>query len=435
MISTDIPTGWEAGPERSVVTDGAMTVADPHNPRTHTPRRPPAPAPLREFLPPEPHLELPHRHTHWLDLFENPPPQSPHAEHRNPLLAQKPALDVVDWLIMETLEQKGAPPAPAPPPARPGEPDLLDELVKDHLERAAAAATTSPPPTVPPEPAQAPAPPAPPAPAGPDAMLQREIDALLAPPAPSTPPAPPEPAPEATQPPTEPSAAPDLTPAELNVLVPAAPPETPVPGGEAPAPIAEAPAPAIPAHTDPDDEAAARLNEAEGVLAEELAQLMAETQAAEDENNTELPAQKIAEPTAATAPAPAESEAVPATPPSPATLDPTPVPEAPAPADPQPAPAASPEGTPPPAAPLPANMPPPVVILLPDPDPDEAAEEAPARFRLAALANDIGLMIAQIIDVPFGWIDVVNKNLLGLAAILFLLSGVALVAVSWWLGR
>jgi hypothetical protein len=44
-------------------------------------------------------------------------------------------------------------------------------------------------------------------------------------------------------------------------------------------------------------------------------------------------------------------------------------------------------------------------------------------------------MIAQIIDVPFGWIDVMNKNLLGLAAILFLLSGAALMTAAWWLAR
>ena len=380
-----------------------MTVADqPNKAQGGPPYRRSAP-PLRDFLPPEPHLELPTRHTHWLDLFENHPPTPPAPTSRNHLPPPKPTPDVVDWLIMETLEQKGAPPAPPP---RPGEPDLLDALVKDHLERASAPAQ---PPT-----ASTPAPLTPPAttPAtDADSMLQREIDALLTAPT-TTPPAAdpaPQPAPESS------ALAPEVTQAELDVLIPPAPAE--------PSPVLAAPqTPAAGPLTDVDDETASKLNEAEGVLAEELAQLMAETDAAEkDQPKLEPAPEKIpapSEPAATIAPTHSEPEPV-STETAPTTI------------------AESPTATPtePVTAPLPANMPPPVVILLPEPDPDEELDQPVPRFQLASLFHDLSLMIAQLVDIPFGWIDVVNKNLLGLAAILFLISGAALMTAAWWLAR
>ena len=289
---------------------------------------------------------------------------------------------------METLQHKSAPPAPAP---RAGEPDLLASLVKDHLERAVAA------PTLPQTPAAT-------ASTSVHASLQHEIDALL-----TKPDASPSPAPSPIDPRIHHPVSPDLSQAELDVLLPPAPSE--------PAPLLAAPASTAPPLLHVDDDTATKFNEADGVLAEELAQLMAETHAAEKEQASPEPA--------------GENPSEPATPlATDVAIAATPIPQLPAPADPIPASAESTAH-----APLPPNMPPPVVILLPDPDPDELADEPESRFRLAALFNDLSLMIAQIFDVPFGWIDVVNKNLLGLAAILFLLSGAALIAVAWWLAR
>ena len=228
---------------------------------------------------------------------------------------------------------------------------------------------------------------------------------------------------------------------------------------------AAAPAsPAIVDHT-VDDEASQKMFEAEGVLAEELAQLMAETEAAEPQAAppaavsvppaasaaevqtlpetetsapsvheavvppaTSLPPENIAQTaTPAEQPiAPAAQEAVPATPIAAPAETSAAVQNAPA--------AEASTASDPKLAQRPPGAPEfPVVILLPDETFEDAEPES--KGRLARLFNDIVLMFAQILDLPFGWIDVVNKNLLGFAAFLLLASGVGLMTVAWWLAR
>jgi hypothetical protein len=75
------------------------------------------------------------------------------------------------------------------------------------------------------------------------------------------------------------------------------------------------------------------------------------------------------------------------------------------------------------------------VILLPDEALLPEEEKVGAGKKIGRLISDLGLMVAQIVDLPFGWIDAMNKNLMGLAALLFLVSGAVLMGVAWWMGR
>lgn len=135
------------------------------------------------------------------------------------------------------------------------------------------------------------------------------------------------------------------------------------------------------------DSAERAMAEAEGVLQEELAQLMAAPVM------TPPPAQPAApsEPTAAAA-APL---AVP-------TPVPTPVVD-------------------------PATMPPVVIIEAPETAPEP---EAPPQRRWRIL-SDVGLMAGQLLDLPFAWISEAEKNLIGVAAFMLLLGGAVLWILCW----
>jgi len=50
------------------------------------------------------------------------------------------------------------------------------------------------------------------------------------------------------------------------------------------------------------------------------------------------------------------------------------------------------------------------------------------------IVQDVALMIAQLIDMPFSWVREIDKHVIGIAAFLMLLSGVALYVVAWFLG-
>jgi hypothetical protein len=77
----------------------------------------------------------------------------------------------------------------------------------------------------------------------------------------------------------------------------------------------------------------------------------------------------------------------------------------------------------------------PIVELAGEIDGDFESEAAPSRgHRWAGLMNDIALVTAQIADMPFRWIDLMDKNLLGVAAAVLLLSGIALKVAAWWMG-
>ncbi|HUO10527.1 MAG TPA: hypothetical protein VM008_19640, partial [Phycisphaerae bacterium] len=462
--------------------------------------------PERAILPPEPRVELPAGpgRPRWLELFEQRPEMGAVKNgHR-----RKPGADVVDWLIMDALEQKGNPVAAAPVaraasgagPALPGG-DPIDELVADHLERTTAASRESG---------------AEQGDAHSERMLQKEIEALLsgtelagsagdtagpvnadkqllqeiaavtattnelaaevaaaAPLPAAAPPHTPSPAEnEADAAAAASEAMAGLTQAELDVLLPggtglqenvAAPPLEEAAGPDAVTnesappiePAEYAPAiPAAPAATPHsaiiDEEMASKLNEAEGVLAEELAQLMAETHAAEKEPapvaekslSEAAPEPNAAE--AAIAPsleaAKVEAESSAASSKSESGVAKAAEPAAPAQQATVPAGAEAVAGTAheaeQAASPLPPGVPPhPVVILLPDEEPLPEEDKPGVGKKIARVFSDVGLMVAQIVDLPFGWMDVMNKNLVGLAAFLFLVSGAALMGVAWWMGR
>jgi len=380
----------------------------------------------------------------------------------------KPPQDSTDLLIMSSLDTK-------PPPAPPGTSDLLDALVQDHLERA----------TEPPDVA-APAVPTMTALSSEDraAMLHREIESLLsgtkdaamatlasvadgilqtvADAGESAPPMPIEPA-LSSAPVAERSPAPNslanesLSVDQLDALLTPALPgneteETitaaPLPEDAPPESIAVLPSPLLddpktPASSDhleglsnvplpaaaaaqaiaPDvDEGEQKIAEAEGVLAEELAQLMQEkpetvpagpletasTAAAEE------PATGLAAPSASTQTSPPAPESVSAKPAETATKAP-----------------ASP------------------AVGSADPSSKEAAVAANAKIVQALtptqsnkpkagfvsnVASDLALMIAQLIDLPFSWVGELDKNILGVAAFMLLLSGGVLKLIAWWLG-
>ncbi|HVX83302.1 MAG TPA: hypothetical protein VH253_00655 [Phycisphaerae bacterium] len=80
------------------------------------------------------------------------------------------------------------------------------------------------------------------------------------------------------------------------------------------------------------------------------------------------------------------------------------------------------------------QIPVPVVIL----QPDEEEEEEPAKpgvlRRAWSMASEAALMAAQLIDLPFSWIRGLDKHIIGVAAVIFFLSGCLLMLLGWWLG-
>lgn len=348
--------------------------------------------------------------------------------------------EVADLLIMSTLDQKTPPPALAD-----GTADLLESLVEDHL-RAQAGSRSSEPATatsdVLGEAAEE----------GPDHvrvargevaasilegvpgggedstapdnesanLLQREIETLLrsdvgageAVPAREAPNTQVSVTVEAS---AEPAAsiadageAVHVTEEELETLVPSA-------KGSSSTPDA---APAMEEGRAEQDDTARQLSEAEGVLADELAQLMAEAGAPKPEaggdsmrNATREVVQAPPEP----APVDADqgqvavrkeiSAAVPA-----AEI-----------------------AAPPPiaAAAVGGPLPPPVVVELPEGEIEEVPPPRPTLVgRVKALMSGVALLVAQLIDMPFAWVSELDKNVLGLVAFLLLLSGFVMYGMS-----
>jgi hypothetical protein len=356
-------------------------------------------------------------------------------------LGQKRELELADLLMMDTLDQK----APPPPALAEGTADLLQSLVEDHLRAQPTRDIASPTPDSTPEDTLIPAPVAEIAPPAASAresafddsalLLQREIETLLrgntggeaVPPSSAethTPDAvihvPPPESPLHEEPDTDMTApvAPSeaaVTPAELDTLVPAADPGLdPFAPDAVVHPIRAAgpvQIPKMPSHATEEEETARQLSEAEGVLAAELAQLMAETTAATP---------------AAASPAIIESPAAPAIrelPPLPAVLDEPP--------------SITPSRI---AATMtkearidPATLPPPVVVELPETEGTlEEAEPRKPSFveRVRSFVSGMVLLVAQLIDMPFSWISELDKNVLGLVAFLLLASGFAMYFVS-----
>jgi hypothetical protein len=378
-----------------------------------------------------------------------------------PHFRPKPPAYVTDLLVMSTLDQKE-------PPTAPGAGDLLDTLVQDHLQRASAPREG----------------------ASPD-RLQQEIAALLAG----------EPLAEA---PVEPGAPPGdggqdaaLTKDPFADFPTAAPPIVQVPPGDRSTPHASnvssaelevllkdmiehpdsvkatadggllelaaaeaeraqpslatvaAPAPA-PTQIDQltelvaGDEVSSKLTEADGVMAEELAQLMAE---------------KPSAPIPASAAGAAAGKAGPATSPVPAELaaavqsimaNPVQLADQKS-AAPIAEPVAATQSIQPLAHPGATVLDAPADVPVQQ---DHAASVAASLDTLAALTprplepsakphilarmwyfvRDVIIMVLQVIDMPFGWIKEPDKNVMGMAALLLLLSGALLIWVARMIG-
>jgi hypothetical protein len=63
-----------------------------------------------------------------------------------------------------------------------------------------------------------------------------------------------------------------------------------------------------------------------------------------------------------------------------------------------------------------------------EPTPDAAAAaQAPAR----SLVADMTLMVAQLVDLPFAWLDGASKQAIGVAAVLLTLAGLLLIAAAY----
>ncbi len=312
----------------------------------------------------------------------------------------KPSDDMADLLIMSTRDSRT-------PPEAPGTADLLSELVDHHLEGDTARTELT---EVSAEPgtstqalseierAE---------------MLQREIQTLLGEPRNSkasgtgtaaiaepdsqTNTAPPGPTPPPQDVPGTASSAPPLSAGELDVLLAG--------GNEAPARLEQAPH----ATRIEDAQIEQTLSEAEGVLAEELTQLMAECEGAPS-----VPAAPLS-----SAGHVAKTENVEEIPSAPSTAA-------------LPSPPAASDVTPENAASAPASQsiaPPPAESISPE------TVATPAGFfaRLRAAAGDLALMVAQLADLPFAWISEVDKNILGIAAFLLFLGGAALWIISQYI--
>lgn len=403
----------------------------------------------------------------WLDRLRrinSPPPAAS---------GPKPLGDIADLLVMSTVDQKA-------PVAAPGSADLLDAMVQEHLERDAEGAPAGDDMAA----EHAPEVQDPPVAAAAGAnMLQREIDMLLNDPEEEPP------APEATAPATEtrtpiaetpapepalqdaassseasiPAAAADVSKAEMDVLL-AREPETATPAAHESPPAtppaaslsssaevekqlsdaegvlaaelsqlvaqsenAAMPAPSAAGTEETGPSAAVveeQLSEAEGVLAAELAQLVAES----GENGAPAVAANGEKP-AATAEAAAEKSEGPR---SAAIVDES----ANAPAMSAP-PVAGPTSTP---APIPAAAAAPetgvqasagdAAAAIHTPEENAGEPTAAAQGKLRRIAEGVALTFAQLADLPFRWLTEMDKNIIGVAALLLLLGGVVLFILS-----
>jgi hypothetical protein len=315
---------------------------------------------------------------------------------------------------MTTLDQKA-------PAATEGSADLLDALVEDHLR--GTPLRNAPPASLPEEMVSAVGD-APPSPAAKGAttgddeqnaeLLQREIDTLLRGDGTSTdlPEAAAEAGPEAAL--MEPAATLDelqneadlasegVTDAELQTLLPADETE-----GHSVQPLVEPPVEALQS-AGGDEETARQLSEAEGVLAAELAQLMADVsmggKGPVQVNGVEPGASAGAEsaPVEASEPLPESTAAV----------------------------AAVGAESPPAVVEAATALPPPVVVELPEAGEDEAPPRPGFFARLREIASGVVLLIAQLIDMPFARIGEIDKNIVGVAALLLLLGGCVMYGLS-----
>jgi hypothetical protein len=184
-------------------------------------------------------------------------------------------------------------------------------------------------------------------------------------------------------------------------------------------------------HAEPAADAAhTRLTEAEGVLAEELSQLISEEVTAADADSGKAAA--VTRPPSADGRPPSAD----ARPPS-AEARPTSAvaPTGPASADAPPANVASAAAEN--AAPAPSAAG--VVVEIESADEEAAPLSGPgtpgilARTRRAC--SNLVLMVLQLIDVPFGWISELDKHVIGIAAFLLLLGGLVLHLAAQWLGN
>jgi hypothetical protein len=340
---------------------------------------------------------------------------------------------LADLLIMSALDLN-APPAPVDGG------DLMDALVQDDLDRTASPAPV-PPMTAPndevatlseaaeADPSALPA--APPTEDDHAQLLQREIELLLKGPAAPPPPAAPD---DHAPPPAGPAPAAEILPLPDPTFSPAGPALFQRPSDSAAISPAElqtlvptaqfdpATSPAFPAGGAGEmfDTTERQLTDAEDTLAAELAQLMADAQTDIDRQlagGSEAPA-------AAPAPVPERPAEVPAvaaavTPPAPPVSPPF---------IPAPAPPAAPAepATPPAPAAATTSFEPAVAPAAP------AAAPRPSLLnRLWRLLCDVALMIAQLIDLPFAWVHDMDKNVIGFAAVLLLLSGVVMYVLAW----
>jgi len=316
--------------------------------------------------------------------------------------ASKPREEVADLLIMSTLDQK------TPPPTE-GSGDLLDALVENHLARGESAAANAgaagdgepvvEAQTLAPGDTEG---------HGMDVeegvmLLQKEIETLLRGDATEAPVVEALPAEENMHigAPALAKAAPEqmqvadaatMTPAELEALLasPAAvEQERSQQGAVVGAPAGE------------EDETSRQLSEAEGVLAAELAQLMADSDTAEAPAAAEEAAPAVVAPVAPVETAAAVAPVV-----------------------------AEVKGE---AAGVVAQLPPPVVVELAETEgASEPAGALPRRGllgRVKELVGNVVLLMAQLIDMPFTWMDELDKNVMGVVALVLLLSG----CVMYWL--
>ncbi len=353
--------------------------------------------------------------------------------------------DIADLLVMSTVDQKA-------PLAAPGSADLLDAMVQEHLERNADVAPRR-------EEASESFPPAETPPVQSGKILQREIDMLLHDEAeettpPASPPVPQQETASARQPPAPPgveeakaqerqssptdssqlpaepktdNSAAGVSEAEIDVLLSRqaeAPPASAPAAQETGAAVAAADAPAVSAAI-----VEQQLSEAEGVLAEELAQLVAESgMAASAHPAVNTP--PAAQPASGGAPKSAaivdESANAPVETTAPRVASATTSPEAPGPAHAaaETAPAAQAAATASPdAPPVPGTEAESVVE-------NEPAVAAPSGSPARRLAEGIALTAAQLIDLPFRWLNDLDRNIIGIAALLLLLGGVVLFVLS-----
>jgi len=315
-----------------------------------------------------------------------PGPRTPRKTSPLSTSRPKPADEIADLLLMSMLDTKA-------PPETAGSADLLDTLVQNDLAHAEPAAGA-----LPPEASTAPA-------VAPDlsdeertALLQREIETLLH----DANAAAESASPKAAHPPAAPASAnSDISPEELDTLL----------ADQAQAIAPDLPAASLAPSTSAQTEQ--QLSDAEGLLAEELNQLMAETAA---------PAPPAASAPAPEPAAPAHPLAASAKSPVAEASKPTAV-SAPAPSD--AAPIAPPTAAP--AGPLPLT---PEEARAAEAEAADAVQSPASKPHRRHILHDVALLVAQIIDVPFGWISELDKNVIGVAAFLLLLGGVVLYTLS-----